>query len=50
MRALAMSPDGTVGRVVADSALHQGLDSAFAELTSLVADIKKHPLRYAHVF
>jgi phospholipid/cholesterol/gamma-HCH transport system substrate-binding protein len=50
LRELAASPTGTVGRVAIDSALRRGLDSAFAELTALFADIKKHPLRYSRVF
>lgn len=50
LRTLTASTDGTLGRLSADSAVQRGLDSAFAELTALVADIKKHPLRYAHVF
>jgi hypothetical protein len=50
LRALSTSPNGTVGRLAADSALRRGLDSVFAELTALFADIKKHPLRYSRVF
>jgi hypothetical protein len=50
LRALAASPDGTVGRIATDSAMVRGLDSLFVELTALIADIKKHPLRYARVF
>jgi hypothetical protein len=50
LRVLADSPDGTVGRITRDSALVRGLDSLFGELTALMADIKKNPLRYARVF
>jgi hypothetical protein len=50
LRALAKSPIGTVGRMGADSAVQRGLDSAFAELNALLADIKKHPAKYARVF
>jgi ABC-type transporter Mla subunit MlaD len=50
LRTLATSPNGTVGRIAADSALVHGLDSMFVELTALMADIKKNPLRYARVF
>jgi hypothetical protein len=39
-----------VGRVTTDSALVRGLDSLFVELTALMTDIKKNPLRYARVF
>jgi phospholipid/cholesterol/gamma-HCH transport system substrate-binding protein len=50
LRQLAASPTGTVGRITTDSALRKGLDSVFVELTALMADIKKNPLRYAKVF
>jgi hypothetical protein len=50
LRTLASSPTGTVGRITTDSALTRSLDSLFAELTTLMADIKKNPLRYARVF
>jgi hypothetical protein len=50
LRILAASPNGTVGRVATDSALTRSLDSLFAELSTLMADIKKNPLRYARVF
>jgi phospholipid/cholesterol/gamma-HCH transport system substrate-binding protein len=50
LRALAKSPDGTVGRITTDSALVRGLDSLFAELSALMTDIKKNPLRYSRVF
>ena len=50
LRRLAASPNGTVGRFSSDSALTRGLDSLSAELTALMADMKKNPLRYARVF
>jgi ABC-type transporter Mla subunit MlaD len=50
LRDMASSPDGTIGRTRADSALRRELDSAFAELNTLLADIKKHPLKYSKVF
>jgi hypothetical protein len=50
LRTLASSPTGTVGRVTTDSALTRSLDSLFVELSVLMADIKKNPLRYARVF
>jgi phospholipid/cholesterol/gamma-HCH transport system substrate-binding protein len=50
LRAMAASRDGTPGRVAADSALRRSLDSAFVELTALLADIKAHPLKYSRVF
>jgi hypothetical protein len=43
---LASSPDGTVGRLRTDSALTQAVHADLASLDSLMADIKKHPLRY----
>lgn len=50
LRTLAASPSGTVGRIAADSALIRSLDSVFVELTALMADIKKNPMRYSKVF
>lgn len=50
LRRLATSTDGTVGRMAADSALLKSVDSVFAELSALMADIKKNPLRYSKVF
>jgi phospholipid/cholesterol/gamma-HCH transport system substrate-binding protein len=46
VQALASSPDGTVGRLRTDSALTQAVHADLASLDSLMADIKKHPLRY----
>lgn len=42
------SPDGTLGRLRADSALFVGLGSAQHELTLIMADIHRRPLRYIH--
>ena len=50
LRRMAASPEGTVGRITTDSALVRGLDSLFLELSALMSDIKKNPLRYARVF
>ncbi len=46
LRALAASPEGSIGRFRTDSAYRQSLNSAFRQMDSLFADIKKHPLRY----
>ena len=43
---LAASPDGTIGRLRADSAITIAMQHDLASLDSLMADIKKHPLRY----
>ena len=50
LREMAHATDGAIGRVGADSALRRGLDSAFVELSALLADIKGHPGKYARVF
>jgi phospholipid/cholesterol/gamma-HCH transport system substrate-binding protein len=50
LRTMASDPNGTIGRIATDSALVRGLDSLFVELTTLMTDIKKNPLRYARVF
>ena len=50
LRKLSTDPRGTVGRVTMDSALTRSLDSLRAELTTLITDIKKNPLRYTRVF
>lgn len=42
----AMSPDGSVGRFRTDSTLVYNLHRGVAALDSLVADMKRHPLRY----
>lgn len=46
VRALASSSEGTVGRLRSDSAIFVGLDSVYAEMSALFADIRKRPLRY----
>jgi hypothetical protein len=42
------SPDGTLGRLRADSALFAALNGAQHELTLIMADIQRRPLRYVH--
>ena len=42
----AASPTGTFGRIRADSAIAIAVQRDLASLDSLMADIKKHPLRY----
>ena len=39
-------PRGTAGRVLRDSAMTNALGDAQRELSLLMTDIKKHPLRY----
>jgi ABC-type transporter Mla subunit MlaD len=46
IRAQVDEPRGTAGRVMHDSAVVSALDDARREMSLLVADIKKHPLRY----
>jgi phospholipid/cholesterol/gamma-HCH transport system substrate-binding protein len=43
---LAASPNGTIGRIRADSAIIHAVHRDLAALDSLIADMKKHPLRY----
>jgi hypothetical protein len=43
---LAASPNGTIGRLRADSAIVHAVHRDLAALDSLIADVKKHPLRY----
>jgi hypothetical protein len=43
---LATSPNGTVGRFRADSAIIRNVHRSLAAIDSLFADMKKHPLRY----
>ncbi|HET7457109.1 MAG TPA: MlaD family protein [Gemmatimonadaceae bacterium] len=45
-RALLAEPRGTAGRVLHDSVLVRQLTSAERELGLLMADLRKHPLRY----
>ncbi len=42
----AADPNGTLGRLRSDSAIVQNIHRDFAALDSLLADMKKHPLRY----
>ena len=42
------SADGTLGRMRADSALVTALGGAEHEMTLIMADIRRHPLRYVH--
>jgi phospholipid/cholesterol/gamma-HCH transport system substrate-binding protein len=46
IRQLAANPNGTIGRFRADTAYRQALGDAVRQLDSLVADIKRRPLRY----
>lgn len=46
VQALASSPNGTIGRLRADSAITVAIHRDVASLDSLFADIKTHPLRY----
>lgn len=49
LRATSDSSRG-FARMTADSTLRRSLDSAFAELNALLADVKAHPFKYARVF
>jgi hypothetical protein len=42
------SPDGTLGRLRVDSALFAAVNGAQHELTLIMADIHRRPLRYVH--
>lgn len=42
------SPDGTLGRLRGDSALFTALTGAEHEMTLIIADIQRRPLRYIH--
>ena len=46
IKRLAESPDGTIGRLRTDSAIVRGVHHDLALLDSLMADMKKRPLRY----
>jgi phospholipid/cholesterol/gamma-HCH transport system substrate-binding protein len=46
IQSLANSPAGTIGRLRTDSVLVRNIHRDAAALDSLVADMKKHPLRY----
>ncbi len=43
---LASSPNGTIGRIRSDSIIIRNVHRSLAEVDSLIADVKKHPLRY----
>jgi hypothetical protein len=43
---LALSPNGTVGRARTDSIILRNVHRDLAAIDSLIADAKKHPLRY----
>jgi ABC-type transporter Mla subunit MlaD len=47
VRAALAEPRGTAGRVLHDSAAFSALGEVHREMTLLVADLKKHPLRYS---
>jgi hypothetical protein len=42
----AVNPNGTIGRLRSDSAIVMAIHHDLAALDSLIADMKKHPLRY----
>jgi ABC-type transporter Mla subunit MlaD len=46
LQRLAAEPTGTIGRLRADSAIVRNVHRDLAALDSLIADVKKHPLRY----
>jgi hypothetical protein len=46
VKALLDEPRGTAGRVLHDSVLTRQLGAAQRELGALLADLRKHPLRY----
>jgi MlaD protein len=48
VRARLASPDGTLGRLQADSALFTTIADAEHEMTLIMADVRRHPLRYIH--
>jgi hypothetical protein len=48
VRGRLASPDGTLGRLQADSALYRALAGAEHEMTLIMADVRRHPLRYVH--
>jgi len=47
VRTALAEPRGTAGRVLHDSAAFSALGEVHREMTLLVADLKKHPLRYS---
>lgn len=46
VRRLASSPNGTIGRFRTDSIIIRNIHRDLAAVDSLIADVKKHPLRY----
>jgi phospholipid/cholesterol/gamma-HCH transport system substrate-binding protein len=46
VKQLASSPQGTIGRLRSDSAIALSVRRDIAQVDSLIADMKKHPLRY----
>ena len=46
LRQIASSPNGTIGRFRTDSIIIRNIHRDLAEVDSLIADVKKHPLRY----
>lgn len=48
VRARMASPTGTLGRLRADSALFDALASTQREMTLILADVHRRPLRYIH--
>jgi hypothetical protein len=47
VRASLAESRGTAGRVLHDSAAFSALGDVHREMTLLIADLKKHPLRYS---
>jgi len=48
IRARMASPNGTIGRMRADSTLLDAVANTHREMTLIMADIKRRPLRYIH--
>jgi hypothetical protein len=48
VRALMNHPNGNLGRFASDSAIFRAITSAEREMTTLIADAKRHPMRYVH--
>jgi phospholipid/cholesterol/gamma-HCH transport system substrate-binding protein len=46
VKQLASSPQGTIGRLRTDSAIARSAHRDIAQVDSLIANMKKHPLRY----
>jgi hypothetical protein len=47
LQRMAADTNGTIGRFRSDSAVTRAIHLDMAALDSLMADIKKHPLRYS---